>query len=206
LIDASGTIGQASNQDLFREYLNATRQLLLTEPQKTRVWVSMVTSESFGSGRPLLGGRTPESKGIFTGELDQARHQLASAFVAKAGKVRPISAGTDIFGGLWQMKMLIDSVPASQKEIWIFSDMINESLSFNMPVLVGLGPEKMMEQAKLVHLVVPLPGHRIHVVGASAAGLTPEKWYSVKSFWREYFREAGAELVSYSPECSSPAR
>jgi hypothetical protein len=41
LIDTSGSIsrGGATNE-LFREYLTATRQLLLSEPANSRIWVS----------------------------------------------------------------------------------------------------------------------------------------------------------------------
>ena len=47
---------------------------------------------------------------------------------------------------------------------------------------------------------MPLPGYRVHVIGASPAGLTPYAWNTRKAFWMLYFKAAGAELVSYSAE------
>jgi hypothetical protein len=41
----------------------------------------------------------------------------------------------------------------------------------------------------------------VYVIGASPAGLSPQAWNALKTFWTLYFREAGAELVSYSAEC-----
>ena len=60
----------------------------------------------------------------------------------------------------------------------------------------------MIERTKANGLLVPLAGYRVYVIGASPAGLSPQAWNGLRTFWTLYFREAGAELVSYSAECS----
>jgi hypothetical protein len=208
LIDVSGSIGKGgTNDDLFREYLFSVKKLLLTEPPNSRVWVSLITTESFGSVRSLVKGWTPDAQGVFTDDLNRARHQLAANFEAKSAGLLPTAAGTDIIGGLWQLKALLESgskgnSDAISKTIWILSDMMNESANFNMPALLPTGPEKMIERAKANGLVVPLAGYRVYVIGASPAGLSPQVWNALRAFWRVYFRETGAELVSYSAECA----
>jgi hypothetical protein len=208
LIDVSGSIGKGgTNDELFREYLFGVKKLLLTEPPNSRVWVSVITTESFGSVRSLVKGWTPDAQGVFTDDLNRARHQLAANFEAKSAGLTPTAAGTDIIGGLWQMKALLESgskgsSDAVSKSIWIFSDMMNESANFNMPALLPAGPERMVERAKANGLMVPLPGYRVYVVGASPAGLSPQTWNAMKTFWTLYFKEARADLVSYSAECS----
>jgi hypothetical protein len=208
LIDVSGSIGKGgANNDLFREYLFAVKKLLLTEPPNSRVWVSVITTESFGSVRSLVKGWTPDAQGVFTDDLNRARHQLAANFEAKSAGLSPSAAGTDIIGGLWQLKALLESgskgsSDAVSKTIWISSDMMNESANLNMPALLPTGPEKMLERTKANGLVVPLAGYRVYVIGASPAGLSPQAWNTLRTFWTLYFREAGAELVSYSAECS----
>lgn len=105
------------------------------------------------------------------------------------------------------MKALIESDPktnshrAVSKEIWIFSDMMNETKEFPMPELIELGPKQMLERTRQNGLVVSLKGYEVHVYGASIRGLTPKAWTTVKEFWIEYFSAAGAELASYSGEC-----
>src|ERR1019366_1421019 len=152
LIDVSGSIGKGgANADLFREYLFAVKKLLLTEPPNSRVWISVITTESFGSVRSLVKGWTPDAQGVFTDNLNRARHQLAGSFEAKSAQLSPTAAGTDIFGGLWQLKALLESgskgsSDAVSKTIWIFSDMMNESASLNMPALLPAGLEKMIER------------------------------------------------------------
>jgi hypothetical protein len=59
----------------------------------------------------------------------------------------------------------------------------------------------MIERVKANGLMVPLAGYRVYVIGASPAGLNPQTWNALRTFWTLYFREAGAELVSYSAEC-----
>jgi len=208
LIDTSGSIGKGGgNTELFREYLFSTKKLLLTEPGGSRVWVAVISTDSFGGVQEVLRGWTPQAHGVFTDDLMRARRQLAAGFEAKSSGMAPVAAGTDIFGGLWHLKALFESTGKDgesrslSKNIWIFSDMVNETKSFPMPALVSTGPEQMLERAKANGLVVSLSGYKIHVVGASPSGLTPQAWLTVKKFWEMYFSMAGAELVSYSAEC-----
>lgn len=200
LIDVSGTIGRGGNPELLTKYLAGTKQLLLTEPPESRVWVSVITTDSFGDTQPLLKGWTPASQGIFTDDLVRSRHELAATFEKRGAGLRAISAGTDIFGALWQAKDVLDSQPADQKEIWIFSDMMNETSAFPMRALLPRGTEGMVTQAESTGLVVPLKGYRVHVLGASFQGLNADSWNVMKLFWSLYFRKAGAMLVTYTPD------
>jgi hypothetical protein len=80
--------------------------------------------------------------------------------------------------------------------------MMNETSTFNMPSLLAEGSDEMLKRAKADTLVVALKGYRIHILGASLSGLSPQAWSTVKSFWAMYFHESGAEFVEYSPEPS----
>jgi hypothetical protein len=208
LIDTSGSISRGgTTNDLFHEYLISTKTLLLTEPANSRVWVSTISTDSFGGVMDVLKGWTPDARGVFTDDLNHARHQLASSFAAKSSQMSPLASGTDIFGGLWHLKTLFESAPISDrshlfpKTIWIFSDMMNETQDFPMPTLVTIGPEQMLERAKANGLLVPMNGYKIYIYGATPSGLTPQVWIAIKRFWLMYFAAAGAELRSYSAEC-----
>jgi hypothetical protein len=207
LIDASGSVGKGAGSELFRDYLRSAKRLLLTEPPNSWVSVSVISTDSFGGVQELVKGWTPDARGVFTDSLDGARHQLAASFEEKSAGLTPSAAGTDIFGALWRVKTMVESAPHSggrhahtEKVIWIFSDMMNETPQFPMPALIPLGPQGMLRKAKSNGLVVPLKGYQIHVLGASTAGLSPQSWIAIQEFWTRYFADAGAELVSYSPE------
>jgi hypothetical protein len=210
LIDTSGSISKGGTTNkLFREYLVSTKKLLLTTTPSTRVWVSGIAVDSFGGDGTIVKGWTPEARGIFTDNLNRARRQLASAFEQKSSGLTPVAAGTDIFGALWRFKALFesaekpDTMHPSAKTIWIFSDMMNVTNSFQMPMLLSFGPEQMLERAKANNLIIPLKGYKIYVYGATPNGLSPQAWLTVKNFWTLYFQAAGAELVTYSAECEA---
>lgn len=208
LIDTSRSISNnGETDDLFQDYLRATRKLLSTEPADSRIWVSTIAIDSFGGARELLKGWTPEARGVFTDDLNRARRQLVSAFEAKSSQLSPVAAGTDIIGGLWHVKALVESNPNAEgatktKTIYVLSDMMNETAQFPMPMLLSLGPEQMLQRAKANRLIVPLKEYKVYVYGASPNGLTPQGWEAIKKFWELYFASAGAELVSYSAECN----
>jgi hypothetical protein len=203
LVDASKSITRSANNDLFHEYLYSTKRILLHEPPNSRVLVTVIRTDSFGASQDLVKGWTPDARGIFTDNLNRARHELAECFERQSSQVAPREAGTDIFGALWHVKTFFESNPdiesSASQTIWIFSDMMNETPEFPMPKLLSLGPEQMFERAKANGLVVPLKGYKVYVQGASAAGLTAQRWLILKTFWTMYFATAGAELVIYSP-------
>jgi hypothetical protein len=209
LIDTSGSIARGgTTSELFREYLFSTKKLLLTEPPSSRVWVSVISTDSFGGVQEILKGWTPEAQGVFTDDLNRARRQFVASFEAKSSGMAPVAGGTDIIGGLWHMKALFESGANANdsrgptRTIWIFSDMMNETVSFPMPALLGMGPERMLERAKADGLMVPLNGYTVYIEGASPSGLSPQSWVTIKRFWELYFKASGARLVAYSAECT----
>jgi hypothetical protein len=162
-----------------------------------------LSTDSFGEFHEVLKGWTPDARGVFTDDLNRARHELASSFAAESAGM---ASGTDIFGGLWHVKTLFESGPKPDdsreitKTIWIFSDMMNETRSFPMPTLLELGPGEMLQRVTTRGLLVPLHSYKIYVYRASPSGLTPQVWVTVKEFWTLYFAAAGAELAAYSAE------
>jgi hypothetical protein len=209
LLDTSASIGSGNaNRGLFQECVGSIKKLLASEPPNMRVWVATIASDSFGGTREIVKGWTPEVHGVFSDDLNRARGQLAMNFDTKSAVLAPKASGTDIFGGLWHMKSLFESVSrgspnAPSKTVWILSDMMNETPEFPMPKLIEIGPERMFERVKANGLVVPLLRYEIRIYGASTAGLTPRSWATIRRFWEMYFVAAGARLVSYSTECDA---
>jgi hypothetical protein len=111
--------------------------------------VSTITTESFGSVHEILKGWTPEAHGVFTDNLTHARRQLAASFESAS-----VAGGTDIFGALWRLKTLIDSdkqvSSGGTREIWIFSDMMNETPALMMPALIASGSRKCWNKLSLM--------------------------------------------------------
>lgn len=206
LIDRSASIARKrSGEDLFQRYLRSAKRLLQTEPPNTHVWVSSIADDSFGGVTDLVSGQTPEAHGIFTDDLDHARRQLATRFEAQSANLTANSPGTDIFGGLWHLKVLFEasgSAGTTQRTIWIFSDMMNETSEFEMARMLDVSPEQMLAHVQSKGLIVPLRHYRIYVCGAvPERGVTPYAWIKKRCFWKMYFEESGAHVVVYSTAC-----
>lgn len=198
LIDTSASI----KPGLFRQYIAATEKLLATAPSNTRVLVFRISGHSFGD-EEILSGWTPGARGVFTDALNRARRQLVAAFASKAVHLAPTARNTDIFGALARVKVEFGAEAGGKsipKTVWIFSDMVNDTQEFPMPKLLQLGPRKMLQRARIEHLMLHLEHFSIRVQGASTAGLTPLNWLEIRKFWQMYFAAAGAQLVFYSPE------
>lgn len=109
-----------------------------------------------------------------------------------------------IFGALWRIKALFESgngnASSASKDVYVFSDMMNETKEFPMPELVELGAQQMLDRARTEGLLVPLKSYSVHVCGASTTGMSPKEWITVKEFWTAYLATAGADLISYSAE------
>lgn len=197
-----------TSSELFHEYLISTKKLLLTEPANSRVWVSIISTDSFGGVHEVVKGWTPDAHGIFTGDLN-VRDATSLPISRRDLRQWLRSVGTDIFGGLWYLKAIFESTPnadrshAVSRTIWIFSDMMYETKNVPVPALIEMGPERMLDRARANGLIVPLNGYKVYVLGISPGGLTPQTWFRVREFWIRYFLAAEAELVSYSPECKA---
>jgi hypothetical protein len=203
LLDVSGSVAKKTGtSQLHRELFSGAKNLLQTEPPQSRVWLFLISTESFGSVQALLRGWTPAAPGVFQDTLNRARGQLVAALEAKSTGLSPVAAGTDIIGGLWRVKAAFESTDSKRivNEVFILSDMMNESQEFPMPALVATGSARMIEYAEQHGLIVPMNGYRIHVYGATTMGMSPQTWNIVKEFWQRYFQKAGAQLVLYSSE------
>ena len=140
--------------------------------------------------------------------------QLASSFEAKSAGMAPLASATDIFGGLWHVKAVFESAtkpnsPTSQSRNhldFFRHDERDQSISISDAGVnsAWTGEDAGAGQGEWAHAHAPWP--QSHVCGASTASLTPQAWMTMKEFWWKYFVTAGADLISYSPDCETAKR
>jgi len=208
LIDMSASISHGDKKnELFRQYVAATKKLLLTEPPNTRVWVLGISSDSFAGTQEILKGWTPESHGVFNDDLDRARRELAADFEKKTTRMFPVARSTDVFGALSRVNVLFESGnvadQSASKDVWIFSDMMNDTKKFSMSERDWTTAEEMLDNAKGEGLLIPLKGYSIHICGVSTASMSAHRWMIIKRFWESYFASVGAETLVYSADVTS---
>ncbi len=113
-------------------------------------------------------------------------------------EARPRVLKTDIMSSIILASNIFKRYPGARHILVIFSDMIEDSESYNFEA-VKLTDQKIKEiigKEKNRGMIAELSGVRVYVTGAQARSL--EMYNSIKKFWTEYFKESGAELVEYS--------
>ena len=58
---------------------------------------------------------------------------------------------------------------------------------------------RLIEDVRHRGLVPRLHGVTVWTLGVQTTGIDERQWQTLRAFWTEYFRLAGAELVSFSP-------
>lgn len=100
---------------------------------------------------------------------------------------------TDILGSLRLTQRLFENYPSTRKILEINSDMIEDAAGYNFERinLSQAGISRIIQGLTRHGLMSSLIGVKVYVAGASAA--TIKRYYAIKHFWFQYFRNAGAE-------------
>lgn len=140
------------------------------------------------------------------GEEEEFKKKLVSAKEEQIRTVEELLLGsdgrpkiikTDILSSLVLASEIFKRYPEKRRILFIFSDMIEDSESYNFEKLNlnGNKIKEIIEKEKSENRIPNLTGIRIYVTGAQAR--SQEKYNSIKKFWIEYLKETGAELVDY---------
>ncbi len=164
----------------------------------TRVVVLGITDKSFGQPYILLSVRVSDDAGYFGEKLQAAHRQLLALWRRRAGQLQPNFKHTDILGALLAANQLFDEAPrASRKVLIVFSDMRNNSQDLDLESFRTVPSFSVLEK-KSRFPVAELRGVEVYAYGVDDAGKSIAYWQTLKVFWTEYFRRAGAMLRAYS--------
>src|SRR5207249_4878319 len=110
----------------------------------------------------------------------------------------PTASGSDVFGALARAALECDS-PGRPWRLVIFSDMrqVGRGVDLEHP---GVVPARLMAQVRSQGLVPQLRGVAVWALGVHTMEIDERQWQSLREFWTEYFRAAGAELKAFSPD------
>jgi hypothetical protein len=181
----------------FRKNIDGVARVLTQVPAGAHVTISGITDRSFAQPYILLSARVPDDPGYFDERLDAARRQLVSAWKSRSGQLDSRFPHTDILGALALASQIFAAGSAEErKELVVFSDMREDmpGLDFEsqqiVPPFASLG--------KQCGAMPDLRGVEVYLLGVDGAGKSLAYWQSLQAFWREYLRQSGADLLSYS--------
>jgi len=154
-----------------------------------------VTERSFSRPFFLLNDEIPKKKGAFGENLARKKIQLLKKW--KGLDLKPTAKATDLLGALFLASILYSS--DKDKRLIIFSDMRNTS-ELNIERLKKIDVQRSISIVEKLGLIPDLKGTRVSCLGIHSVGKSPSYWLSLREFWKEFFRRAGAEALTFSIE------
>jgi hypothetical protein len=182
----------------FEKNVAGIARLLAQAPASSRVIVLGITDKSFAQPYILLSASVPDDPGYFGEKLQAAHRQLLALWKRRCAQLQPSFAYTDIIGALLAANQLLEgSSNTSRKMLVVFSDMRQNTADLDLESLRSV-PSLATYQARSNLQIAQLRGVSVYVVGADNAGKQIDYWQTLKEFWTEYFKRAGANLRGYS--------
>lgn len=150
--------------------------------------------ESFDRYDPLK-----ENKLDYERRIRQKRDAVTKAAEAIVRRRPSGRRGTNVLDGLQLAERAFLAFQGDQKLLVIFSDMIEQSSRYDLSAenLIAARITQIIAREQSAGRLPDLGEVEVCVVGAGAArsgGLSPEKLLSIREFWFQYFKAAGANL------------
>lgn len=159
--------------------------------------VIAITESSFSRPYTLLDARVSPQKGAFGEVLSRERLRLLNQW--KTQDLKPTAKATDILGAV-NLAAILFPQKAGKKDLIIFSDMRQCSEELNLETPQKIDFHNILPKIK--SSIPNLKGAKVSCLGVHSAGKNPVYWLSLKQFWEEYFKKAGADLITFSIERS----
>jgi hypothetical protein len=183
--------------------MDGVTRLLSEAPAGSRITVIAITDRSFAQPYILLSAQIPGDIGYFGERLTAARSQLVREWTKRSNHLVAHFHQTDILGALQLAgQIFAQDLGVGQRALVIFSDMRQSSPDLNLEAPGIVSPFATM--VRQCGVLPALQNIQVYVLGADGVGKSTAYWQSLRGFWNDYFRKAGADLRSYSVLRESP--
>jgi cell division protein FtsB len=181
----------------FQKNIEAVTNQLAQVPADSRVTVVGITDHSFTQPDILLSAAIPPDPGYFGERLRAATQQLVQVWRTRSAKAEPRYPHTDIFGALLLAGQIFErQVSPGRKVLVIYSDMRHNTPQVNLESPLSVPRFAQINTGD--NAIADLRNVAVYARGVDGAGKPIEYWESLRRFWTEYFRNAGAILQGYS--------
>jgi hypothetical protein len=180
----------------FQKNIEAVSTLLGKLPASTHIVVFGITDQSFAQPSLLLSARITDDPGHFGERLQAARAELIQLWKRRTAQLKPQSQSTDILGVLALAEQVFRESSEGRHLLIILSDMRHHTRALDLES--GNLVRSFSARNNTALAPARLQNVEVYALGVDSAGKSQEYWESLKAFWIEYFRNAGATLRSYS--------
>lgn len=205
--------------DIDRTVLRDSALKIFDRLQGGQKFTILTIEDSFSHSRRLIEAcipYCPERSIIDTlisdcteGVLLQKRRALASHLRDVLGVMLDASSElprSDIVRTVYYALKADTGVAPVHVELYVFSDMLENSGFIGLRELFGSKPAALVEKAAKNNLIPSIPGAAVRIFGVGrrhSSGkpeLSVAEMQRLTGFWREYFAAAGAEKVEINPK------
>ncbi|MBO3804352.1 MAG: hypothetical protein JTT11_10900, partial [Candidatus Brockarchaeota archaeon] len=187
---------KSSDEELAKN-LQAVDSIILSLKSGSRFIVLPITDRSF-SQPAILDARLSADPGLFGERLRAEKQQVMRKWRERSKVLKADAKGSDLFGALAKASILFDESPGPKPVLILLSDMRHVGRGYNFEALTKI-ERALLEQVQKEGLIPSLKGVKVWVLGAHAQGVSEVYWMSLRAFWAEYLKRAGAELITFSP-------
>ena len=188
-IDCTG-YGNAEEHELNKKAVIAIIKQM--QPRDT-IMVSLITEHE--APQVILSGGIPQKRGFFNEYAIAARKKLARTFLMRIRDVNTKRPATALLGCLYYLAKMCQELKG-KTVLLIYSDMQPYS-SIKVNDIYRNG-SKILSQLNRQQLIPSMKGISVYCMGVSPHSVTRQQYKALESFWREFFKLAGADLKRYS--------
>jgi hypothetical protein len=169
----------------------------LAEPGM-RIVVLGITGRSWS--RPAIVAETviDPDPGFFGERLEASRRSLVANLRKKTSSLMPTATESDVLGAALLASQIVELCKPRSPLIVFLSDMRQSGKGVDLEHAPRIETERELKRARELGLVANLNGASVYVLGANSSGRTVLYWQSLRRFWEEYFRAAGADLRAFT--------
>lgn len=191
------TLSMAPRGDLSEVEKNrrAVSQLIQSIRRGDSIKIVGIHENSFSNPKILLEGRLPMKDTYFGERSLEEKVKLSRKW--EALKIDTSSRNTDLLGAILLAAQFIED--KSRSRIYIFSDMRHTTSDLDLESPKEIKKE-LVEEVWKKGLIPNLSGAAVYCLGVHSHGKDFRYYNSLRNFWVEYFRRAGAYLKVYSME------
>jgi hypothetical protein len=200
-VDLTASVAGASGIDHKTELdknLNAVSRILEKAPAGSHVTVVGITDRSFSQPYVLLSAKVNSDEDYFKEKITAARRALVQAWQGRSATLVSHFQQTDLLGSLVVASQIFEPRAGNRNILVILSDMRHETRTLNLAKPALVPARTAVEKAEEYSLIADLHGVDVYALGVDGAGKDVAYWNSLRTFWVEYFRKAGAEMRVYS--------
>jgi hypothetical protein len=187
-----------SSKASLKECIEATENIINQLKAGSRVVLIPINARSF-SEPLILDARLTGDAGLFGERAKKGKREIIKTWREKSSVLKSEANASDLFGAVARATVIFQETPNLNPILVFLSDMRHVARGYNFETAKKIDTG-LIEKVASDGLILSLNGVKVWALGVHAENVSDLYWMSLKNFWEQYFKRAGAELVLFTQE------